>query len=73
MRADNSIMAAFKVMMQLALEDEKTALRYVRRYAVDVIRRGVPDSDKAEVERMLTETPLTERQRQVLQNVLKRL
>ncbi|MDH5439033.1 MAG: hypothetical protein OEZ48_00035 [Candidatus Bathyarchaeota archaeon] len=72
-RSDNTIMAAFKVMLRLDLEDEKTALKYVRRYAVDVIRRGVSDSDRVEVEGMLKETPLTEKQREVLQNVLKRL
>jgi len=38
-RADPSIMSAFKVMLRLDLEDEKTALGYVRRYAIDVIQR----------------------------------
>ena len=36
-RADPTIMAAFKVMKRLDLEDYNTRLRYMRRYAIDVI------------------------------------
>jgi len=71
-REDNSIMAAFKVMLRLDLEDERTALRYVRRYAIDRIR-GVSQSEIEAIRKVIDETPLTEKQRGILLKVLEGL
>ena len=38
-KADNSIIAAFKVQRRLDLEDYRTGFRYVKRFAEDVIER----------------------------------
>jgi len=72
-RQDQSIMAAFKVMLRLDLEDERTALGYVRRYAVDLISRGVSDEQKQIISSIIASAELTEKQRRVLLNVLSRL
>jgi len=72
-RADNSILAAFKVMLRLDLEDERTALGYVRRYAVDVISSAVSDEQRETIRNIIASAELSEKQRSVLLNVLSRL